>query len=138
MLKYKSGPLIFLKDPPNVLKICKILNSKDHSKVSCSRNNNSKFLDGSALCIKNFKLDLSYRDADSNPRLLNDKRSSYLCPKSSTRYSLRSEARPRPPSGMYHSLTVQSSEALATMLSLKGFHLISKTGRLCPETFKEK
>ena len=60
----------------------------------------------------------------------------YLCPASSTRCSVRSEAIPRPPSGMYHSLTVQSSEALAMMLSLKGFHLMSSTWRLCPETWK--
>ena len=58
----------------------------------------------------------------------------YLWPCSSTRCSVKSEAKPKPPSGIYHNLTVQSSEALAIMLSLKGFHLISKTGRLCPDT----
>ena len=60
----------------------------------------------------------------------------YLWPCSSTRCSVKSEAKPKPPSGIYHNLTVQSSEALAMMLSLKGFHLISNTGRLCPDTCK--
>ena len=46
---------------------------------------------------------------------------SYLCPVISTRHCLRSEE--RPPSGTCQVLTRQSSLALATMLSLKGFHL---------------
>ena len=62
----------------------------------------------------------------------------YLWPWSSTKCSVRSDAKPRPPSGIYHNLTVQSSDALAIMLSLKGFHLISKTGLLWPETCKRK
>lgn len=59
-------------------------------------------------------------------------RMSYLCPCSSTRCSVRSSWRPA--SGMYHSLTVQSSEAEAMMLSLNGFHFMSFTWRLWPET----
>lgn len=55
-----------------------------------------------------------------------------LCPCRSTSHSVRWVA--SPPSGMYHSFTVQSSLQDAIMLSLNGFHLMSKTGPLWPVT----
>ena len=40
----------------------------------------------------------------------------------------------RPPSGMSHTLTEQSSEALAIILSLCGQNAISRTAARCPAT----
>ena len=98
----------------------------------CSDRATCRTLFSHKICSRKFSQIASFRSARQKSIWKPGKRTRYLCPCSSMRKSLRSLE--SPPSGMYHSLTVQSSEAEAMMLSLNGFHLMSSTGRLWPVT----